>query len=257
MLGPRFGWLRKALSEELSWLAGRDYFGSAFATDEWLIGNTTYSSGYAPNVGIETLVDNGSGGLTGQTAADIVTGAGTFTTWKAVDAGDRLEASGSNAGDFNALTQDAAGRLVFKFPASVPNSEYIFCKFNTGEGGWRVYTVSGRWHVGLWDNSGNSAGVDAAAPVGDDDYRDGEAHTLSWFWDSSTKTMHTKGDLSVESSAVLSAIVDSTENSYSLNINGYTSATGLAGFEFLGASLCVGTGSFDHYNEEFWNHPPA
>ncbi len=247
---------------ELSWVTGRDYFGSAYATAEWTIGNTPYdagpspAAGYAPSVGTEKLVDNGSGGLTGQTHTDIITGAGTFTAWEAVDTGDRLEASGATAGDFNALTTDAAGRMEFKFPASVPNSEYIFTKFNTSDGGWRVYTVSGEWIVGLWDNSGNTDGVQANAPASGT-YADGEAHYLSWFWDSSTKTMYTKGDLSTEASAVLSAIVDSTETSATLNVNGYAGSTGLAGLECLGVSVCVGAAARDHYDEIFWNHPPS
>ncbi len=239
-----------------SWTTGRDYFGSAFATHEWLIGNTAYSSGYAPNVGTETLADNGSGGLTGQTAPAIVTGGAACGAWDSVDTGDRLESDGTAAGDFNALTEDFAFRMVFQFLGSVPNSEYLLTKFNTSNGGWRVYTSGGEWHFGLRDNSGNNAGVNAANPASGS-YADGEPHYMAGWVDASTGTIYTKGDLSAETSASIAAILASTESTSALHVNGYTGSTGLADFRCIAVSVCVGANAQSHYDEAFWNHPPA
>ena len=244
------------VSAARSWVTGRDFFGSAFATDEWLIGNTTYSSGYAPNVGTETLVDNGSGGLTGSTSTNVVTGGAACIAWDSVDTGDRLESNGTTAGDFNALTQDFAFRMVFEvIGGSLPNSEYLLTKFNTSTGGWRIYSSGGEWHFGLWDNSGNTAGVNAANAAGGT-YEDGDTHYMTGWFDSSTSTLYTKGDLSTEESASAAAIVDSTATTAALHVNGYASTTGLAGLKCISVSVCVGANAQSLYDESFWNHPP-
>jgi len=240
-----------------SWTTGRDYFSSAFATDEWLIGNTTYSSGYAPNVGTETLVDNGAGGLTGQTSTNVVTGGVACGAWDSVDTGDRLESDGTTAGDFNALTTDFAFRMVFEvIGGSLPNSEYLLTKFNTSTGGWRIYSSGGEWFFGLWDNSGNTAGVFAANPASGS-YADGDTHYMTGWVDASTGTIYTKGDLSAEASASIAAdIVDSTITTAALHVNGYASTTGLAGLKCISVSVCVGANAQNLYDETFWNHPP-
>ena len=233
-------------------IGGNGTFASTFATDEWLLQET--SGTHANNVGSETLAS--TGGLQGQTAPGVWDGS-SYTArkaWEVTGNTDDLTASASTAGDFNAQDTDFAVRVIFRgTPGVWLNSEYLISKLNTTSvGGWRIYVTGGQeWTFGLWDNANNNDGVAVTTLIGGA-HDDGAVHMIEARWDNSTGTAYTKGDLASEVSKVLSTVTGTTNNSVGIQANGYSN-TGTAGFtgplQILYIGVSVGSNAQNFYNE--------
>src|SRR5690606_4750142 len=108
-----------------SWKSGRTGFSSAYATDEWLLQET--SGTYANNVGSETLSNDS--GIQGQTAVGIYDGT-SYTArkaWEATSALSGLDGSGSSALDSD--NEDLCCRIVFRWANSTTGIRQMFSKF--------------------------------------------------------------------------------------------------------------------------------
>lgn len=240
-----------------SWKEGFEYFSSPNATHEWTIGNTAYSSGYAPSRGTAVLEKYLAGGLSGQVAPDVYTEAGydTCGAWEAVSTNDKLELDDTTTGNFDPTAEDFCFRIAFRVKGSMPNSEYLLTKWSGGIG-WRVYTASsGEWYFGLKDDLSNSGGVaGAASGVSGAMYDDGSVHYITGFVDSSTGTIYTKGDLSAETSASIAGVVGSIDTTTEMSVNGYATNTGLAGWQCLYVGIAIGGTAEAMYAEDFFQH---
>lgn len=216
-------------------------FSSTFATDEWLLQET--SGVYTNAKGTETLAN--SGGLQGQEAIGLWDGS-SYTARKAWEStgGDSATASSNVALDFDEV--DFCFRVVYRVGKPyVGASDTIAHKLGTK--GWRVRFASATdVQVQLYDGS-----TFFNATITTPDPYDVGWHYLTFFWNSTTDTLYVKTDDTSEVSADTSSRVSGFTDTTSFTLGGSVSEDGL---QVCYVGGCVGANAQSMYNDSFWSH---
>jgi hypothetical protein len=228
---------------------GNGTFASTYATDEWLLQET--SGSYSNNVGSETL--SNTGGLQGQTAVGLFNGADyisrkAWETDSTVANTNYLKAAGSTAGDSN--NQDFAFRLIFRCKGPQVSGDYLLAKRSSGSpfAGWFLqWTATDRIRLSL-DGGATAATLDTTAAQHDD----AAWHEVTGWYDFSANMMYIKTDLSAENSTSTATIITSLSNANSLFVNAYRTgaAEGFASNQVAYAGVSVGANAQAFYDEE-------
>ena len=222
-------------------IGGNATFASTYATDEWLLQET--SGTYANNVGSETLAN--TGGLQGQTAAGLYDGTDMVSrnAWESDANTDYAVASGSTAGD--SASQDFAFRLVFRVKETIPNNTWLISKYLSSVG-WGVYIAAGT--LKFFVRNGTLLGVNGPATY-EADGGDGAWHCMSGWYDQSAQLIYLKADGFAEVSASTTG-TGSITNATGLRIGappgGYTSVPGM---QVSYCGVTVGANSQNLYDE--------
>jgi len=219
-------------------------FSSTFATDEWLLQE---SSGSYANSGSGSETLSNTGGLMGQEAVGLFDGTDYVSrnAFEATDGSSKAVASGNTAGD--AGTSDFAFRVIFRTPSAWAANDYLISKTD-GSVGWWVYFVSNQLNFGVRD--GTTLNFAAKTSFDTSGYDDGAWHYAAGWYDASTGETFLKSDLFTE-------VIDPTPTALStlavaapLRVNGYSSSTrGTQKSQYASASVCVGANAQAMYDE--------
>lgn len=221
-------------------IGGNGTCASAFATDEWLLQET--SGTYANNVGSETLAN--TSGLQGQEAIGLFDGTDYVSrkAWEARVGNQYLTASGTTAGDGD--SEDISARIVFRVNQS-PVGDYLLCKHAASGPGFRCLFNSSNLQVGIYDNGGNSFTLNA--PVGVEE--DGSWNVLTFYYDFSADMLYVKTKFG-ETSGSAAALTGSMSNALALRINSLLGSTrGLQKVQVTYAGVSVGANAQNFYDE--------
>jgi hypothetical protein len=240
-----------------SWFTGRTGFSSAYADEQWDM--QTYSTGYTSSESTVKLVDNGAGGLTGQTAVGVYDGS-SYTArkaWEALDGGDRLECDSATAGNVTLGSEDFCARIVWRAPKEFVSGDYLFSKFNLTDGGWRLYTAfSGQLQASLYTDTAASVTLNSGVPSAS--FSDGAPHYATIYYDSTNDLLYLKTDITSEASTSTAALTGGIDSTTPINLNGYSSggAQGTQGNQYLYFGFTVGADAQAMYDEidTVWQH---
>lgn len=226
-------------------IGGNGTFASSYATDEWLLQET--SGTYANNVGTETL--SNTGGLQGQTAVGLWDGSSYVArnAWESdstVANADQLVASGTTAGDSDG--EDFAVRIVYRIKGAIASLNHFASKRNGNNEGWSIYTGSSdRVSIAIEDAATNTVTLTCA--------NNGVATDGSWgcidaWYDQSADMLYIKTNLVSESSVSTSG-VGSITVANALKVNGKSTTDGQAGVQYAYVGVSVGANAQNFYDE--------
>lgn len=223
-------------------------FSSVYATDEWLLQET--SGTYANSVGSETL--SNSGGLQGQSAMGLWDGS-SYTARKAWEANtiiDQALCSSASVGEVNG--EDFSFRLPLRSGAFAAQGA-LLSKYN-GTSGWLLYTIAGEFSFSVKDTVGvlRELKTTGSQPGG---YSNKAPGYISGWYDSSAEILYLKGDRFSEVSLDVSATNGNFSSAAKVALNSSDgSIDGHAEYQPLSLSLCVGANAQAMYDEDFWQH---
>lgn len=216
-------------------------FSSAFATDEWLLQET--SGAYANNVGSETLAN--TGGLQGQEAVGLRTSTSYSArkAWESTAVTDYLKSSGTTAGDSD--SEDLSVRIVFRGQGFL-SADYMIAKHGVSGPGWRLL-MSGATpgpRAELHDGT-NTAVIQATAGA----YDDAAWHYATFFYDFSADMLYLRTDKG-ETSVSTAALTGSVTNALNLFVNSLIgSSRGHVQTQYAYAGVSVGANAQAFYDE--------
>lgn len=219
-------------------------FSSEYATDEWLLQET--SGGYANNVGSETLANNS--GLQGQAAVGLWDGTDYVSrnAWESTSDSHWLESSGTDAGDSD--DEDFSVRVVFRL-LDGGNAKYLLSKITgSSTAGWAIrHNLAGTLNIRMYDGT-NSLSQNGSVNT----YADGAPHYLAIWYDESADRCYVKTDLE-EFDFSTAAITGSLTSADPLRVNqGALGSSGCPSVQYGHVGVSVGANAQAMFDEDFW-----